>query len=294
MRGPKGTSKARSSPPERELRSDRGRRGERPGSTFRKGTRTTALGDRAARHAAKPPESLDEEDLAKGRPSEPDRRERAPRESVARGSRGARETDASSHRARSARANPVHRTPRRVHVVVRRLQAPSTKHRALRFCGWCARRRSRSSRRSCSRDREPSRSRCEAENRSEQVRLEASPPSGGIERSQARGSRGRGPLNKVHGRVSPPFEGMLRIRHSAETRERDFERSTARQRWSSCRCPPAGMAQGRTMPPAAFPSNGSLCILPEGSRSHPSENEGDSSWSSRANVTLVRDTTQTR
>lgn len=81
MRGPKGTSKARSSPPERELRSDRGRRGERPGSTFRKGTRTTALGDRAARHAATPPESLDEEDLAKGRPSEPDRREREPEDS---------------------------------------------------------------------------------------------------------------------------------------------------------------------------------------------------------------------
>ena len=40
--------------------------------------------------------------------------------------------------------------------------------------------------------------------------------------------------------------------------------------------------------------DGSLCILHEGSRSHPSENEGDSSWSSRANVTLVRDTTRTR
>lgn len=114
------------------------------GVHFRKGTRTAALGDPAARHAAKSPESFDEEGPAKGRPSEPDRREPKHREVGARGSWGARETDASSRRARPAKANPAHRAPHRVHVVEGRLQAPSTKHRAHRFCGRRARRRSRS------------------------------------------------------------------------------------------------------------------------------------------------------
>lgn len=202
------------------------------------------------------------------------------------GSRGASRTDATSRRTNSSlraterrtgesprtrcTAHPVGYTSSFVICRFRR-----TRHRARRFCGRWARQRPRSQGGCAPAAPAPRRSRCEGRSESEQGEQRSSPlaiASPGRGRAdQARGPFGACPLNKGMGRTSRPSGGIERSRASPESEEGNSERSPARQRWSSCRCPPAVVRRGESMPPAAFPHKGRCASLTMGRRSHRSE-----------------------
>lgn len=131
----------------------------------------------------------------------PDRREPTLETSKV-GSRGASRTDATSRR--GLRGNPVddavHSAPRRVHAVIRRLQVPSTRHRARRFCERGARRRPRSQGGRAPAAPEPSRRRCRG--RGESVQDEPDLPA-----TVRSGGKGRPEPGAWHARSPSPKQG---------------------------------------------------------------------------------------
>lgn len=240
------------------------------GVHFRKGTRSRTFGDRAARHAAESPESLEEEGLAKGRPSEPDRRSptlqitRAtlqgctrnrrviPPGKVRKGKPGARRTSAGtrflSSFAGSVQGNIGQTT----------------------FAGGSL-----------------------GEGRSSQGgRAPAHPNRAEVDERQRTGPNRSG-SKPPHSRVGPTEPGAWFVRslplkqglgssESAVRRDASHpalcgdQRARLRAVKSASEVvlvsmPPSLRAQGRTMPPAAFPRTGRCASFTTGRRSHPSE-----------------------
>lgn len=154
-----------------------------------------------------------------------------------------------------------------------------TRHRARRFCERWARQRPRSQGGCAPAAPAPRRSRCEGRSESEQGKQRFSPlaiaSSGRGRADQARGTLEPRPLNKGVGPAGRPSGRIERSCASPESEEGDSARYSARQRWSSCRCPSAVVRRGDRDASSGFPPGssrtGRCASFTMGRRSHRSE-----------------------
>lgn len=270
----------------------------------------SARGREPARHAAPAPESPGAEGLAKGRLRWVRSPERAGSSGTTPLSGALRETDATSRRDPLGNQGPAQlrtrkRSGRGGWARARRPGAPRTPLGTRRHSSFAGSVNEASGRPICvgrarrGRGRRevvfpctPSRVEVDAKAEAKSVpgRARAFPPPCESGESGSSGARrvartGGVPLNKGVAGAGRRSEGLREHPAPRQRPGRATPGGSKRVRGGPRVDAPQPKAQGRTVPPAAFPKAGRCAPFTKGRRSHRSESEGDSRDSSRANAT---------